>query len=210
MLSRVLRPFVLRQSLGILERELGRSRTTEEWLDFVNTFHERLAAPRTLRWRFSIAPNQIRAEIVRFVEMVRGLQPRRVVEVGTASGGSLFLLARVTAPGATLVSIDLSDGPGSPGYASWREDLYRAFSGPDRKIELVRADSHEASTASRVRVLLGEPADVVFIDGDHSYAGVARDYELYAPLVRPGGLVAFNDIIADHRTRFGVETPNDY
>lgn len=210
MLAGLFQPFCFRQSLRILDRELGRSRSTAEWVDFVSTFHDRLTAPRRVRRRFSIAPLQIRSEIIRFVEIVRALEPRRIVEVGTASGGSLFLLARAAAPGATLVSVDLPDGPGSPGYAAWREDLYRAFAGNERAIELVRADSHAAPTADRVRALLGgSPADVVFIDGDHTHAGVARDYELYAPLARPGGLIAFHDIVADHRTRFGTDTPND-
>ena len=35
----------------------------------------------------------------------------------------------------------------------------------------------------------------MFIDGDHSYDGVRSDYEMYAPLVRNGGLVAFHDIV---------------
>ena len=209
MLSGLLRPFVLRRAIETLEREIPRERSTSEWLDFVNTFHESLGASRKLRGKFSIAPIQIQAEIVRFIEMVRAIAPQRVVEVGSASGGTLFLLARAARPGATLVSVDLPAGPDSPGYAAWREDLYRAFAGPDRRIELVRADSHSPATAARVKGILGAPADVVFIDGDHSYAGVARDYELYAPLVRPGGLLAFHDIVADHRTRFGTETAND-
>jgi hypothetical protein len=35
---------------------------------------------------------------------------------------------------------------------------------------------------------------MLFIDGDHTYDGVRQDYEMYAPLVRPGGLVGFHDI----------------
>lgn len=209
MFADILQPFVLRQALHLLERETSRTRSTEEWVDFVETFHEELRAPRKVRQRFSIAPIQIRSEIVRFVEIVRALAPRRIVEIGSASGGSLFLLARVSAPGAKLVSVDLPAAPGSPGYPAWREELYRAFAGPGRTIELVRADSHAVATAERVRSILGEPADVVFIDGDHTYAGVARDYELYSPLARPGGLVAFHDIVADHKTRLGIETRND-
>jgi predicted O-methyltransferase YrrM len=37
--------------------------------------------------------------------------------------------------------------------------------------------------------------DFLFVDGDHEYEGVVKDYELYAPLVRPGGLIAFHDIV---------------
>ena len=39
-----------------------------------------------------------------------------------------------------------------------------------------------------------EPVDFLFIDGDHSYEGVSRDFALYSSLVRPGGLVAFHDV----------------
>jgi predicted O-methyltransferase YrrM len=142
--------------------------------------------------------------------MLRVAAPRRVVEIGTASGGSLFLLARVAAPDAVLVSVDLPDAPDLPGYASWREALYRSFAAPGQTIHLVRGDSHQEATRDRVRERIGgDGADVVFIDGDHRYAGVARDCELYAPLARPGGIVAFHDIVPDHRTRYGIDTVND-
>jgi len=39
--------------------------------------------------------------------------------------------------------------------------------------------------------------DLLFVDGDHSEEGVRRDYELYSPLVRRGGLVVFHDIVSD-------------
>jgi predicted O-methyltransferase YrrM len=35
--------------------------------------------------------------------------------------------------------------------------------------------------------------DVLFIDGDHSYAGVLSDWLIYALLVKKGGIVAFHD-----------------
>jgi predicted O-methyltransferase YrrM len=35
---------------------------------------------------------------------------------------------------------------------------------------------------------------VLFVDADHRLAGVAGDLQLYAPLVRPGGLVAMHDV----------------
>jgi len=40
-----------------------------------------------------------------------------------------------------------------------------------------------------------KPVDVLFIDGDHTYAGVKIDFELYSPLVRSGGLIALHDIV---------------
>jgi predicted O-methyltransferase YrrM len=39
--------------------------------------------------------------------------------------------------------------------------------------------------------------DFLFIDADHSYEGVKKDFEMYSPLVRKGGIIAFHDIIPD-------------
>jgi predicted O-methyltransferase YrrM len=36
--------------------------------------------------------------------------------------------------------------------------------------------------------------DFCFIDGDHTYEGVRKDFEMYSRLVRNGGIVAFHDI----------------
>jgi cephalosporin hydroxylase len=59
----------------------------------------------------------------------------------------------------------------------------------------VLGDSHDPKTLQVVTDLMGgTPFDFLFIDGDHSYAGVKRDYEMYSPLVKPGGWVGFHDI----------------
>ena len=36
--------------------------------------------------------------------------------------------------------------------------------------------------------------DFLFIDGDHSYDGVKKDFEMYSPLVRKGGIIVFHDV----------------
>ncbi|MDM5356378.1 class I SAM-dependent methyltransferase (plasmid) [Peribacillus sp. RS7] len=38
-----------------------------------------------------------------------------------------------------------------------------------------------------------ESISALFVDGDHSYLGVKRDIELYAPRVVRGGFIAFHD-----------------
>jgi predicted O-methyltransferase YrrM len=35
---------------------------------------------------------------------------------------------------------------------------------------------------------------MVFIDGDHAYEAVLRDYRDWSPLLRPGGVLAFHDV----------------
>lgn len=143
-----------------------------------------------------IAPMQERSEIRSLLELVRDARPRVVLEIGTARGGTLFLWSRVAAPDALLVSVDLPDGEFGGGYPAWRAPLYRAFAHDAQRLELLRADSHSEETRDRVRDLVGgDGVDFLFIDGDHTYDGVKRDFELYAPLVRAGGLVALHDIV---------------
>ena len=40
----------------------------------------------------------------------------------------------------------------------------------------------------------GAELDFLFIDGDHSYAGVKQDFEFYSRFVKRGGLIGFHDI----------------
>ena len=56
--------------------------------------------------------------------------------------------------------------------------------------------SHKNSTLYQVKKLLdGKKLDFLFIDADHSYEGVKKDFEMYSPLVKTGGIIAFHDIV---------------
>lgn len=46
--------------------------------------------------------------------------------------------------------------------------------------------------------------DLLFIDGDHSYDGISKDFEMYSPLVKKGGIIAFHDIVK-HPLETGCE-----
>jgi hypothetical protein len=141
-------------------------------------------------------PFQNRAELTALFERVRTLSPSVVVEIGTARGGSLFLLSCAAAPDARLVSIDLPAGLFGGGYPAWKGMLYRRMIGPKQSLCLIRGDSHKVDTFEEAqRALQGKPVDFLFIDGDHSYAGAKSDFMRYRGLVRPGGLIGFHDIL---------------
>jgi predicted O-methyltransferase YrrM len=138
---------------------------------------------------------QKESEILSLLERLKSLQPRRVLEIGTSAGGTLLLFSRVAAPDALLVSIDLQIGGG---YNRLRSGLYQSFARGEQRIVLIRGDSHREATRRRLAAALaGERLDFLFIDGDHSAAGVRQDFEDYAPFVRPGGIIALHDIRAD-------------
>ncbi len=146
-----------------------------------------------------ISPLQVESEIEQFLELLLCDPPHVVLEIGTARGGTLFLLSQVAHEKALLISIDLDSGPtsfgGRPAYRR-RGRLYRSLGRSRQQVSYVAGDSHRDETISRVHHLLGgREVDLLFIDGDHSFAGVAADFEMYSPLVRRGGLVAFHDIV---------------
>jgi len=75
----------------------------------------------------------------------------------------------------------------------------------------VSGDSSALHTVQMVEKCLGRNIKLalLFIDGDHSYNGVVKDFNAYRHLVREGGVIAFHDIRMDQRRRFGADTPND-
>jgi predicted O-methyltransferase YrrM len=145
-------------------------------------------------------------ELERLVALVRERRPRTVVEIGTDKGGTLFAWCQLASPEALLVSIDLPKGLFGGGY-SWRDArrFRKFFTQPDQRLYALRRDSHDPKTLQRLEgILAGGAIDFLMIDGDHTYDGVKRDWELYGPLVAPGGLIAFHDIL---RHEFQAERP---
>ncbi len=165
---------------GIRQERLG----FNEYLDFIVT-----AAGGLFR------PLQVRSEVLSMLELVKQLEPKVVLEIGTANGGTLFMLARASAPDAHLISLDLPNGEFGGGYSPIRIPIYKWFARGAQKVSLLRADSHAPESLEAVKRIMGScKIDFLFIDGDHSYDGVKKDFDQYAPLVRPGGLIALHDV----------------
>jgi|SRR5579862_577181 len=159
---------------------------------------EALAWAGGLRWAGdNLRMTQASDEILWLLGVVRQQRPRTVVEIGTDQGGTLFLWPYAAADDALLVALDIRSlgvlGRWSP-YAIVR----RALALQEQRVELLMpVDSHDPRTVERLeRILAGRPVDFLFIDADHTYDGVRRDFELFSPLVRPGGIIAFHDVSA--------------
>lgn len=144
----------------------------------------------------SIEPRQNPFEIEQLYKEVCRLTPQRVLEIGTARGGTLYLWTQAAADTATIVSVDLPGGEFGGAYPPCRAPFYQAFAKPHQKLHLLRCDSHDRLTLENVQRLFdNKPVDFAFIDGDHTYDGVLKDFRFYGPLVRPGGLIGFHDIL---------------
>lgn len=159
-----------------------------------------------------ISMSQKKSEIIMAAERIRNSKPKVIVEIGTRKGGTLFTWARVT-KAKLIISIDLESGIHGGGYPPQKKKFYKKFVSDDttRHIKLIQDDSHKEKTKFEViKILNGCQIDFLFIDGDHTYNGVKRDFEMYSPLVKKGGIIGFHDIVpnlTDHEDAATIEVP---
>lgn len=138
-------------------------------------------------------------ELAHFLAYVDG-RLKTVVEIGTAQGGMFGALCEVADPDALLVSIDLPGGDAdevSPNdkYGARDTDKMASYAQEGQRVEFLQMDSQDPATrATLLRILGGRKIDLLFIDGDHSYAGVKKDFDNYSPLVAEDGVIALHDI----------------
>jgi predicted O-methyltransferase YrrM len=127
--------------------------------------------------------------------LVQAIRPEVCVEIGSARGQSACYvgMALKHAGRGHLYAIDpheataWNDSIGSNTLDDMRRNL--ASLDLDACVTIIRKYSDAAAKE------WSRPIDLLFIDGDHSYEGVKRDWDLFAPHVRPFGMVVFHDTI---------------
>jgi len=141
-------------------------------------------------------------ELDALLNIVALRRPRTIVEIGTKQGGTLYALCQVAPEDCTIISIDTSWETYSLAAQIGADDeFYASFCKPTQTVRFLHADTHDDTTLQWLKnYLAGDLIDFLFIDGDHTYKGVKKDWEMYSPLVRDGGLVGFHDI-ATHTDR---------
>lgn len=144
--------------------------------------------------------NQVWSEWKRFLEFLVSEQtPRRILEVGTGRAGSTYFFTKIGGEGSLIVTVDMEP------LAKQIVDLYPRSSGQTILSLTGRSDAPEVINAAE-RILGTDPVDLLFIDGDHSYDGVKKDYELYQRFCGRNTIVCFHDIIPDWGTSRGIES----
>lgn len=121
--------------------------------------------------------------------LTRELGPATIVEIGRYKGGSTVLLAAAMDRESHLYSYDLHvklqhEVSGLELDAETKSALARY--GLAERVNLIVADSTTAPPPA-------EQCDLIFVDGDHTYSGVRRDYENWRPFVPSGGHLLFQD-----------------
>jgi len=135
-------------------------------------------------------------ELEALLDIVAKEKPHTLVEIGTRSGGTLYALCQVAPDDALIISIDSCwETYALAAQLDNDNEFYTSFCKPTQELRFLHADTHDDSTFQYLKNLLaGDPIDFLFIDGDHTYRGVKKDWLMYSPLVSDGGMVAFHDI----------------
>jgi len=127
-------------------------------------------------------------ELAQLIEIIRRLQPGTILEVGTAFGGTLAVWIACSCSDARIVTLDMTNNP------QWGEEWAKLLYGA-QELVVLQGDSTSEDTVREVGDLLPAGVDFLFIDANHWYEPVRKDYDLYSPLVKPGGVVALHDIV---------------
>jgi predicted O-methyltransferase YrrM len=112
---------------------------------------------------------------------------KRIVEIGVYFGASTKLLRSVMAPDGEIVGIDpfFRGRLGVP-FQKWvaKREVAKPANGSARLIKAFSQDAVRTWTA---------PIDFLFIDADHTWKGIDRDWNDWSKFIQPGGIVALHD-----------------
>ena len=137
----------------------------------------------------------------------RAVPEAPLLEIGSYCGKSaIYLGAAARARGTVLFSIDHHSGSEEhqPGWEYHDPALVDPDSGRFDTLLRFRRTVAEAGLEDTVIGIVGgsaavaahwrTPVALAFIDGSHTEAAATADYEAWAPLVAPGGLLAIHDV----------------
>ena len=130
---------------------------------------------------------QVKSELDDFIALCNELKPTSYLEIGAREGIALrYFVERVP----TIERVHVIDMPGAQWGCKGSGKLLSAnLQALNCRTHVVFGDSQGVPALESV---WRKTFDVVFIDGDHTYEGVKRDFELYAPFANM--IVALHDI----------------
>ncbi len=145
-----------------------------------------------LRQADKIVTDMTGPEKIALYRLVRESKPRVIVEIGSYLGASSSFMARAAqaaAPNCRLYCVDTWQNDAMPeGHRDTFAEFSRNTQSHQSMIQTVRQKSDDAAKG------FDEKIDLLFIDGDHEYAGVKLDWESWSPHLRENATVVMHDV----------------
>ena len=155
-------------------------------------FHE--LACRILSETRSVAGNLIDKER-RFLALAAACPTAKgvILEIGSFKGLSTVILAKAAEAGddTPVVAVDPFIHPKLGGAETGADGFRRNLRslGVESRVEFHQEYSHQLAQGWT------RPIRLLWVDGDHSYAGTRSDMSLFAPFLARGGIIAFHDTL---------------
>jgi cephalosporin hydroxylase len=151
----------------------------------VNRFHKLYYNTGPKTWRntfwFGVPCQKCPLDLWIYQELVFELKPDRIVECGTAGGGTSFFLAHLcdVAHAGRILTIDIEEQPNRPGHP--------------RVTYLCGSDTSDAVVRQVEKFVDGAARVIVILDSDHSKEHVAQQLSIYRRFVTPGSYLIVED-----------------
>lgn len=130
-------------------------------------------------------------ELRGFISLMRDRGVRRYLEIGARHGDTFFEVMGSLPVGSFGLAVDLPGGLwGTAKSVTALKSAVSDLRVAGYEAHYILGDSHKASTLAAIEE--HGPFDAILIDGDHTLAGVSRDWAIYGGLA---SLVAFHDIV---------------
>jgi len=131
---------------------------------------------------------QNRREIVEFAKFVDSVRPSTIIEIGSYYGASTAILGNISTDNSEIICIDID-------MSHFDKQRVEGLFDRGQKLYLIEGDSHSLEVKEKVSSILnGRKADILFIDGGHSYNEIYKDFVYHSKFVRDGGTIALHDI----------------
>ena len=124
-------------------------------------------------------------ELTDVINLVEGISPKVIVEIGMKSGGTLNFWRHLVSSDGLVVGID------SQNDIKWDVST-------DSRVKIIIGNSLDYRTYQNFLAALGgKEIDFLFIDGGHMYHEAKSDFYTYGWYVKKGGLIAIHDTHLD-------------
>lgn len=124
----------------------------------------------------------------------------RMVEAGTGYGESTLFFS-IYKPQYTIYTIDsfgmFGDGRVWPELHA--DNIYKAYNEYKGSKNIIQILGNSQSVPWEI------PVDCIYLDADHRYEGVKKDFEIYSPYLKENGYIFFDDYIQPGNPTNGVK-----
>lgn len=120
---------------------------------------------------------------------VHDLQPKVILEIGTAHGASLAVWSEVAKP-ELAIALDPEDIP----RTLEKQTSFNNLADKYNFQRIKRYDRDPLATTELEKILAGRKIDFMFIDGAHGFDDAKFDFYTYRKYMAKDGVVGFHDI----------------